>query len=85
MHQRRFKPHVMLTRIVSEDTYEELWNGASEAGALVFAKAYLRATRKVSHKDLRVVTYRGDNLWQSHKVGCFTYKDAEAYQPSLFA
>lgn len=85
MHQRRFKPHVMLTRIVSEDTYEELWNGASEAGALVFARAYLRATPSVSHTELRVITYRGDNKWQSHKVGCFRFEDAEAFQMPLFA
>jgi len=84
MHQRPLKPHVMLTRIVSEDTYEELWNGPSEAGALVFAKAYLRAARDVSHEQLRVVTYRGDNLWQSHKVGCFRFEDAGPYQPNLF-
>lgn len=83
MHQRRFKPHVMLTRITGEDTYEELWNGASEAGAIVFAAAYLHTTPKVSYKDLRVHVYRGNNQWQTHKLSGFA-KAFNDCQPPLF-
>lgn len=81
MHQRSLKPHVMLLRIVSSDTYEELWNGASEAGALVFTEGYLKAEPKVNHERLRVVVYQGNNIWKSNRVGNFRSKPC---QPSLF-
>jgi len=84
MHQRPLKPHTVVLRIVSSDTYEELWNGASRAEALIFVKSYLRATRDISHEQLRVVIYLGNNLWQSNKVGYFKFENAEPYQPNLF-
>jgi len=84
MQQRPLKPHTVVIRIVSEDTYEELWNGSYDSAALVFAKQYLRTTPNVSHTALRVLRYLGNNMWQSNKVRFYGLRDAPAFQLSLF-